>query len=145
MERKNAATVYLIVIQAVIVKDRYNIKVTKDRSNVILVKLFLLCRHVYAEDLLHLGRQRFFHIFLDTSEKVRLKDFVKTLITIIPSFPMLIFKILPADKPGEHNRDNKCHSSLLGIQTDNFSTAFFQYYIKDLNQHVLVRHEEVQQ
>ena len=95
MERKNAATVYLIVIQAVIVKDRYNKKVTKDRNKVILVKLFLLRRHVYTEDLLHLSRQGFFHIFLDTSEKERLKDFVKTLITVLPPFPMLIFKILP--------------------------------------------------
>lgn len=61
--------------------------------------MFLLCRHIYAEDLLHLSRQRFFYIFLDASEKERLEDFVQTLITVFPSFPMFIFKILPRIKP----------------------------------------------
>lgn len=85
---------------------------TKDRNKTVLVELLLLCRHIYTEDLFHLGRKRFFHILFDTSQKEGLKDFVKTLITIIPSFPVFILKIFPGVKPAVPNRDNKCHSYL---------------------------------
>lgn len=81
----------------------------KDSNDVILVKLFLLSAHVHTEDLLHLCRQRFFHVFFDTSEQEGLEDFVKTLIAIITSFTVLVLKILPWIKPAVHNRDRKCH------------------------------------
>lgn len=74
-------------------------KFTKKQNNTILVELLLLHSHVNTEDLFHLGRQRFFHIFLDTTQKERLKDFMETLITIIPSFPVFVLKILPGVKP----------------------------------------------
>lgn len=98
--------------------------------------MFLLCSHVYTEDLFHLGRERFLHIFLDTSQEEGLEDFVKTLITVIPSFPVLILKILPGIKPAVADTDSTRHSS---------RPALLQYHIKRLNWDVLVWHEEVQQ
>lgn len=77
-------------------------KVGEDRNTTVLVELFLLCSHVYSEYLFHLGRERFFHIFLDTSQEEWLEDFVKTLITVISPFSMLILKILPGIKPAAH-------------------------------------------
>ncbi len=110
--------------------------VRKRLRKAVLVELLLLCRHVDAEDLLHLGRERFFHIFLDTSQKEWLEDFVETLITIISPFPMLVFKILPGVKPAVHSRDNKHHSAFFPFALNHF---------KRLKRDVLVRHEEVQQ
>lgn len=130
MEQRDTATV-----QEACVKNRCKEKFAKDRNNTVLVELLLLCGHVYTEDLFHLGRKRFFHIFLDTSQKERLKDLVKTLITIIPSFPVYILKILPGIKPAVHN-GYKRHSCL---------GALAQYHIKHRNRDILVRHEEVQQ
>lgn len=76
------------------------------RTKFILVELFLLGTHLYTEDLFHLGGQRFFHIFLDTSEEEGLKDFVKALISIFSAFPMLVLKILPGLKPAVDKRRN---------------------------------------
>lgn len=121
------------------------VKVTKDRNEFILVVLFLLCSHVHTEDLFHLGGERFFHVFLNTSQKEGLEDFVKTLITVISSFPVRIVKILPGSKPVVHDIDNKRHSSPAGTQTRCRSPAFLQYHVKGLSQDVLVRHEKVQQ
>lgn len=69
-----------------------------DKLN-LLVELLLLCRHINTEDLLHLGRKRFFYVFFDTPQEERFKDFVKTVITIIPSLPVVVLKILPRIKP----------------------------------------------
>lgn len=104
------------------------------RKKCVLVELLLLCTHVYTEDLFHLGRKRLFHIFFDTSQEEGLQDFVETLITIISSFSMVIFKVLPGIKPAE--RDSKYHS---------WQTAVAQYHIKYLNRDILVWHKEVQQ
>lgn len=78
----------------------------KDGNKAVLVKLFLLRRHVYTEDLFHFGRERFFHVFLDTSEQERLEDFVEALVTIVPSFPVFVLKVLPGIKPAVHDRFN---------------------------------------
>lgn len=105
--------------------------------------MFLLCSHVDAEDLLHLGRERFFHIFLDSPQEEGLEDFVKTLITIFPSFPVFILKILPGMKPAVRNEDKKKRFSNLKLMA--FSTFCAWHHIKCLTPDVLVRHEEVQQ
>lgn len=123
-------------VQEICMKNTCKEKFAKEKNSTVLVELLLLHSHVNTEDLLHLGRERFFHIFLDTSQKERLKDFVETLITIIPSFPVFVLKILPGVKPAVHRRENKCHSDL-------GETA--QCYFKSLIQDILVRHEEVQQ
>lgn len=107
------------------------------RNNIILVKLFLLSCHVDAEDLLHLGRQRFFHVFLDTSQQEGFEDFVKTLITVVSSFPVIVLKILPRIKPTEHNSGG----ASVTLRPER-SLAIVQFFF-DL--HLLVRHEEMQQ
>lgn len=76
----------------------------KDKVKTVLVELLLLRSHVHTQDLLHLGGKRLLHIFLDASQQEGLKDFVETLITIIPSFPVFILKILPRIKPAVHKR-----------------------------------------
>ena len=38
--------------------------------------LFLEGAHFHAENLLHFGRQRFFHVLLDSSQQVGFEDFV---------------------------------------------------------------------
>lgn len=76
-----------------------NVYIQHENKHNILVKLFLLCSHVYTKDLFYLGRQWFLYILFDTSQKEGLEDFVKTLITIFPTFPMFILKIFPGVKP----------------------------------------------
>lgn len=110
-------------LQMAFIRKTEAINVTEGRNRVILVKLFLLCGHFNTEDLLHLGRERFFHIFFDTPEQERLKDFVKTLIAVFPSLPMLILKILPGVKPTMHSRYRKCHSCHTGCHLPRFCSV----------------------
>lgn len=70
----------------------------EDGENVLVV-LFLLGTHIHTKDLLHLGGERLLHIFFDSSEQERFKDFVEALITIFSSFAVFVFKILPGVKP----------------------------------------------
>lgn len=64
----------------------------------LLVVLFLNGAHLYPEDLLHLGRQRFFHIFLHSAQQEGLQLFVKAGIARVSALPMLLFKHLPRVK-----------------------------------------------
>lgn len=70
-----------------------------------LVVLLLQSRHLHPEDLLHFGWQRFLHILLHSAQEKRLQDFVKALVAILSTFPVILLKILPELKPG--NRKEK--------------------------------------
>lgn len=70
-----------------------------------LVVLLLQSRHFHTEDLLHLGWQRFLHILLHPAQQERLQDFVKALVAILSSFPVILLKILPELKPGNRKEE----------------------------------------
>lgn len=70
-----------------------------------LVVLLLQSRHFHPQDLLHFGWQRFLHILLHSAQEKRLQDFVKALVAILSTFPVILLKILPELKPA--NRKEK--------------------------------------
>lgn len=82
-----------------------------------LVILFLQSRHFHPEDLLHFGWQRFLHILLHSAQEKWLQDFVKALVAVLSTFPVVLFKILPELKPGTERRRKEGSEYLLSYGT----------------------------
>lgn len=61
----------------------------------LLVVLFLNGAHLHPEDLLHLGRQRFLHVLLDSTQQKRLQFFMKACVARVSAFPVILFEHLP--------------------------------------------------
>lgn len=106
-----------------------------------LVELLLLRRHVDAEDLLHLGRERLLHVLFDTAQKEGLQDFVETLIAVVPSLAVVVLKVLPGIEPagGERTDTTYLKKALPGHRGVSDPPP------PPARRDALVRHEEVQQ